>query len=179
MTTFKPVDLSPWFNSSRANASDPSLWSGEVAERAATMPGAAQTAWGIPFELGPTAEGENCWLVFGRDAQPLTLPLEGTATHVIVAHFCNGIQAPAEPVSTPPGEHLADYVLVYADGGEHRAPGLEGNLPFGGDPSVQNPDPALLRDFNLFSRPFHLHFVPLEPPSPSSGRRSFTFSASR
>ena len=122
MTTFRPVDLSPWFNSSRANTSDPSLWSGEVAERAATMPGAAQTAWGIPFELGPTAEGENCWLVFGRDAQPLTLPLEGTATRVIVAHFCNGIQAPAQPVSTPPGEHLADYVLVYADGGEHRAP---------------------------------------------------------
>ena len=55
----------------------------------------------------------------------MELSLDGLASHVVIAHFCDSRSASgvggqssdyANPAVTAPGEHLADYVLLYQDG---------------------------------------------------------------
>ena len=59
------------------------------------------------------------------------LSVEGTATHLVFAHVCDSRARTTvagqssdyvNPAVTAPGEHLADYVIVYADGSEARVP---------------------------------------------------------
>src|SRR5690606_19106500 len=117
MAVFTPLDLSRWHSAGQ----EVSLWHPALSQRFAQMPGGALTAWGIPFALATDGDGAPRWIILGRDAQPLNLPLDeaAAATHVIVAHFCNTAQRPrVDPAGIPPGvvtragEHLADYVLV-------------------------------------------------------------------
>jgi hypothetical protein len=132
MSKFTSLDLTPHFNAGR----DAEGWHPGIGENLKTLPGGFQTFWGIPFDLGPT-DG-ICWLVLDHGDDAVTLRLSGATTrgcrnptYVLVAHFCDESHDPdgrAQPVDykvgeiTRPGEHLADYVLLYADGSEHRQP---------------------------------------------------------
>jgi hypothetical protein len=123
MSKFTPLNLNPYFNASR----EPDGWHSQIADHLKALPAGLQTFWGIPFDLAP-AEG-NCWLMLDHDNDSVTLHLSGTASYLVFAHFCNAshdAEGRAQPADykvgeiTRPGEHLADYVLVYADGSEHR-----------------------------------------------------------
>jgi len=85
------------------------------------LPAGRQIFWGIPLALAP--EGGPRWVELA--CGPVTIPLEGRASYLVVAHFCNASQVGCVGDGglgyvTRPGEHLADYVLVYSDGNEHR-----------------------------------------------------------
>lgn len=145
MSKFTPVDLSSLYNLSADDLTaqggagpswHPAL-TAAIVETSAThdgaptqlpakkpLPAGQQTFWGVPFGLGPETGAR--WL---QPASSTTVPVAGRAGYVVFAHFCNasvdpeGKRQPADvPVGsvTRPGEHLADYVLVYGDGSEHR-----------------------------------------------------------
>ncbi len=123
MSKFSTLNLKSYFNAGR----DPGGWHPEIGEGLKALPAGQQTFWGIPFDLGPV-EG-NCWLTLEHTGA--TIRLSGTASYLVVTHFCDeshdpeGRTQPADYKAgevTRPGEHLADYVLVYADGSEHRQP---------------------------------------------------------
>lgn len=125
MSKFTPLSLTPFFNAGRG----PDGWHPSIADHLKALPVGLQTFWGIPFDLGP-AEG-NCWLVLDHDHGGATIPLCGTAGYLAVAHFCDESHDPerrGQPADydvgavTRPGEHLADYTLVYVDGSENRQP---------------------------------------------------------
>lgn len=125
MSKFTALNLKPDFNATRS----PDGWHPQIGEALKALPDGHQTFWGVPFELGP-AEG-NCWVVLDRSAVGTTIQLSGKASYVLFAHFCDESHDPegqAHPADykvgdvTRPGEHLADYVLVYADGSEHCQP---------------------------------------------------------
>jgi hypothetical protein len=131
MSKFTCMNLQPYFNADRG----PEGWHPGLAHEGGgltTLPDGLQTFWGIPFDLG-RVDG-LCWLVLDRTDDTATIPLSGTASYLAIAHFCDESHDPtgqAQPADykigeiTRPGEHLADYALVYADGqapGEHRQP---------------------------------------------------------
>lgn len=125
MSKFTVLDLKPYFNAGRG----PEGWHPAIGEQFGALPAGPQTFWGIPFELDP---GEaNCWLVMARDSGAVTLRLSEKASYLVIVHFCDSSHDPegqAQPADyyvgqiAQPGEHLADYVLLYADGSEHRQP---------------------------------------------------------
>jgi len=135
MNKFTAMDLSRYFNADRRNlplkpgARPP--WQDALATAAATMLAGDQTLWGIPFRLGP-AEGQPCWIVLGAgsDRVDIDLPAGTLASYIVIVHFCNSSHD--ESVGRPrqlllnavmrPGEHLADYTLLYSDGSEHGQP---------------------------------------------------------
>ncbi|MHB1131625.1 MAG: CehA/McbA family metallohydrolase [Chloroflexota bacterium] len=135
MVKCQPVDLTAYFNAGAANeplrpgARQP--WQPAAALVLDELPAGRQTYWGLPFDLADPLEGGPRWLVVGAEGGPraAAVPLAGRATYVVVLHFCNVSQDPAaegHPPALPlgavvrPGELLADYVLRYADGDEHR-----------------------------------------------------------
>jgi len=132
VAVFQPVDLSRYYNAGRDNeplrpgAAPP--WHPEIVGAFAALPGGECALWGVPFQLGPV-EGRKSWLVL--DLEPVSVPIEACASHLVFAHFCNASHDPTGkgqaadiPVGTVlrPGEELARYVLVYADGSEHVQP---------------------------------------------------------
>ncbi len=130
MEKFSTLDLSAYFNATRDNEPPgpglPSPWHPDIAEDIQSLPAGSQAFWGIPFELG-SADGTPCWLLLSGGQKPLTVPLSGTACYVVITHFCNASPDAERPdvevgLITRPGEHLADYVLCYEDGLEHRQP---------------------------------------------------------
>ena len=124
MAKFTPLDLSAHWNAGEAAA-----WHPDIVEPLKTLPAGQQTFWGIPFALGAQGEQARRWLLLDRE--PHTIEIAAQAHYLVVAHFCNSSHDPADP-SQPadasmgqimrPGEHLADYVLIYTDGSEHRQP---------------------------------------------------------
>lgn len=137
MDKFSTLDLSAHFNVTRDNEPpEPGLpppWLPEIAPAIQSLPGGTQTFWGVPFELGPAESNTPCWLLLGWEQsgrfanRPYSIPLSGTASFVVITHFCNASPDPDRPdvgvgFATRPGEHLADYVLCYEDGSEHRQP---------------------------------------------------------
>ena len=127
MAKFTSIDLSAHFTASRVRG--PAAWHPDIGEALKTLPSGQQTFWGIPFALGAAEEDGGRWLVLDREAE--VVEVAAMARYVVVAHFCNISPLPAYPdalrltilrVIPEPGEHLADYVLVYADGSEHRQP---------------------------------------------------------
>lgn len=131
---FIPADLSGSFNYSRADAS---AWATETVEQIPRLPSGARQFWGVPFDLAPGDGAADALVVAGADGStaPVTLPVKGKATHAVFAHFCDSRARKTTPVGdfddpqtasypvavvTAPGEHLADYVLVYEDGSEER-----------------------------------------------------------
>lgn len=127
MVAFTSLDLQSHFNAGR----DPAGWHPAIAAALGDLPAGPQSFWGVPFLLGP-ATG-SCWLIPQADT-PSTVPLPPTTdsvTYLIFAHLCDESHDPTgqgQPADytvgdiTRPGELLADYVLVYADGSEHRQP---------------------------------------------------------
>lgn len=137
MEKFSTLDLSAHFNVTRDNEPpEPGLpppWLPEIAPAIQSLPGGTQTFWGVPFELGPAESDIPCWLLLGWEQpgrfanHPYSIPLSGTASFVVITHFCNASPDPDRPdvgvgFAIRPGEHLADYVLCYEDGSEHRQP---------------------------------------------------------
>jgi len=125
MSKFTTLNLKTHFNAGR----DPDGWHPEIGGELSALPAGRQTFWGIPFDLGPA--GGNCWLVLEHNGTGVTIPLSGTASYLVMTHSCDeshdpeGCTQPADYQAgevTRPGEHLADYVLVYADGSEYRQP---------------------------------------------------------
>ena len=124
MEKFSTLDLSAHFNVTRDNEPlEPGLpppWLPEIAPAIQSLPGGTQTFWGVPFDLGPAESNIPCWLLLGweqsgRFANRLySIPLSGTASFVVITHFCNASPDPDRPdvgvgFATRPGEHLADY----------------------------------------------------------------------
>jgi hypothetical protein len=121
------VNLNAFYNSRRTDASP---WEDRTAEAVPLLPRGRQHFWGIPFRAGagdPSAPGLVVAGARGATGA-ITIPLKGTATHLVFAHFCDSRARTTvagqtkdypNPVVTAPGEHLANYVLVYADGSEH------------------------------------------------------------
>ncbi|HET7771052.1 MAG TPA: CehA/McbA family metallohydrolase [Chloroflexota bacterium] len=136
---FAPVDLAPHFNASPSAVAG--RWHPSAARPIDRLPLGQRSFWGVPFHLAPetSTNGATAWVVSGpQQGAATTIPLTGTSdrspTYLLFAHLCG-----ASPESTPkddsefdttswpgaitrPGERVANYVLVYADGTEHRQP---------------------------------------------------------
>jgi hypothetical protein len=128
VATFTPVDLSSAYTHSRR---DPAPWEAKTALAIVSLPGGQQRFWGVPFSLGGSEASAPGLVVVGADGSTSStrLLLDGSATYLMFAHFCDARARTTvagqtadypTPVVTAPGEHLADYVLEYADGSEHR-----------------------------------------------------------
>jgi hypothetical protein len=122
MPKFTPISLSSNFNASK---SDSSIWEGKTASAVAQLPEGSQSFWGVPFEL--ISGGDD--LVVHAGGSEVDINIDATGSHLVFAHFCDEKATTTvagqssdylNPVVTAPGEHLADYVVVYADGTEHR-----------------------------------------------------------
>jgi hypothetical protein len=125
MAKFTSIDLSAHVVPSGID--EAAAWPPGIVEALETLPAGRQTFWGVPFALGAAEEDGGRWLVLDRE--PEEVEVEAPARYVVVAHFCNISPLPMGPDALKivllraiphPGEHLADYVLVYADGSEHR-----------------------------------------------------------
>jgi hypothetical protein len=125
MSMFTTLNLNPYFNAGR----EPGGWHPDIGGKLKGLPDGHQTFWGVPFDLG-SGEG-NCWLVLKQGAEDVTLGLSHTASYLVIAHFCDESHDPegrAQPadykvgVVSRLGQHLADYVLVYADQSTHTQP---------------------------------------------------------
>jgi hypothetical protein len=101
---YEPVDLGAWSNFRLPGSAADSIGSGETAYR------------GIPFLIGRPAPGECHVIGFGTEVSldPVRIPLEGHAHHLIVAHAMVG----SESASTPFGTVCARYVVRFRDGRE-------------------------------------------------------------
>src|SRR6266536_1339063 len=128
VATFTRVNLSEVYTHSRG---DQSPWDERTAWGVARLPGGDQSFWGVPFSVGGADPDAPGLLVVGNDGstEPARLALAGVASYIVVAHLCDARARTSvagqtsdypNPVVTAPGEHLADYVLEYADGSEHR-----------------------------------------------------------
>jgi hypothetical protein len=126
MAKFTSIDLSAALAAGETGGA--AAWHLDILDALKTLPAGQQTFWGIPFTLGSEGEGSSRWL--DLDREPHTVEVSAQAQYVVVAHFCNtslvtGTPPPGVILIRPilrPGEHLADYVLAYADGSEHRQP---------------------------------------------------------
>ena len=131
MDKFLPLDLSAYFNATRENISlapgHSAPWHPRIEKDIRDLPKGAQTFWGIPFSLS-----DESWLVLGAgvDALEISLTSHRAPTFILFTHFSNSSYDPNVGTNwrgninfvMQPGEHLADYILRYADGSEHRQP---------------------------------------------------------
>jgi hypothetical protein len=137
---FATVDLAPLASAAASDVARRWRIRGEPVDGRA-FPRGAQRYWGVPFDCAPAAgEADTpAWVLATGDASTV-IPLEAGAspgpgesagpTHLVLLHACTTPVAPDEaddPISSvvPPamtqlGQPVADYVLVYADGSEHR-----------------------------------------------------------
>jgi len=122
MPKFTSISLS---NDLNAATGDSHHWTGKTAKAVSTLPVGNQTFWGIPFEL--VANGKNLIVLDNGDSA--TLDVNASGSHLTFAHFCDENAAKTvagqsadylNPVVTAPGEHIADYIVVFDDGSEHR-----------------------------------------------------------
>ncbi|HUW10812.1 MAG TPA: CehA/McbA family metallohydrolase, partial [Anaerolineae bacterium] len=92
-----------------------------------SLPQGPQAFWGVPFDLG--SDPAPRWLLLDGAQESVSIDLPAPCTYIVFAHLCDvshdpeGLAQPADYVPgevTRPGEHLADYILTYGDGSEHR-----------------------------------------------------------
>jgi hypothetical protein len=130
MAKFAPVNLSKAYSHARSDAAP---WDEKTASGVQRLPGGEQRFWGVPFAAGGEDARDRGLVVIGAGGSTdrVRVPLAGTATDVVFAHFCDGRARTTvagqtsdypNPVVTAPGEHLADYVIEFADGSESRVP---------------------------------------------------------
>ncbi len=126
MPKFMKLQLDDLYTHAR---SDTSPWEDGAGQSIATLPAGSQRFWGIPFDLGPDDASAKSLLVVGAGGSEETanIPAGGKAAYVVFAHVCDSKASATvagqtadyvNPAVTAPGEHLADYVIVYEDGGE-------------------------------------------------------------
>jgi len=121
MERFRQIILRRHFNSdARLRPTRKAAWAEEARRIAEHLPRGRQQFWGIPFTLGPKALDQKGLIVLTAGGKAVRVPLRGTATHVCLVHFCNA--RPEYGSDRAGGEHLADYALIYAGGGEHVRP---------------------------------------------------------
>ncbi|HIF73192.1 MAG TPA: hypothetical protein EYQ61_11640 [Dehalococcoidia bacterium] len=122
MPKFTSVSLATSLNASRA---DSQHWEPKTAASVVDLPVGSQTYWGVPFDI---ASSRNELLVLDGESS-VDVSVGAAGSHLVFAHFCDEKASttvagqPADylnPVVTAPGEHLADYVVVFEDGSEHR-----------------------------------------------------------
>ncbi len=122
MPKFSSIPLSANLN---AATGDSKHWTGKTAGAVSSLPVGNQTFWGVPFSL---ADDGNNLLVIQNDEQA-NVKIGSSGSHLTFAHFCDEKASSSvagqssdylNPVVTAPGEHIADYVVVYEDGTEHR-----------------------------------------------------------
>jgi hypothetical protein len=88
----------------------------------ARLPDGPRTIRGLPFLFAKTTAHRR-WVLLDREFV-IDLPTLGTASHLVIAHFCDAWRDPQAgrpddlPVGwvTPPGQLLARYVVQTADG---------------------------------------------------------------
>ena len=149
---------------------DAAPWDEKTACGIARLPGGEQRFWGVPFRVGSAEPDAPGLLVVGDDGSTETVrvSLDGAASYLLFAHLCDARARTTvagqsadypTPVVTAPGEHLADYVLEYADGTEHRVADpspLRGQPGRGADaervPEPAAPRPDALADARAVSR---------------------------
>jgi hypothetical protein len=120
------IDIPDW---SRQAAPDAVLRAPGLGHLLDGLPAGTQVFWGVPFSLAPaTVIARFVW--FGPGGRPdLAIQLSGRATYILVAHFSipTGFGVSSDEVEgrtggvMNPGEVLANYTLVYADGTENRS----------------------------------------------------------
>jgi hypothetical protein len=116
---FTPVRLNNYFNATarlRKARKGAVGWNDAIVKNVHQMPRGQQAFQGIPFLLGPKGDARKCMVLAGGKSSEVTVPLKGRATHVCIAHFCNWMGDPLENAAG--GEHIADYVVRFADGSE-------------------------------------------------------------
>ena len=107
-------------------------WEDSTLKGLALLPDGDQRFWGIPFKLGTDASGGPSLIELGQNGSvsETAIPVSADASHIVFAHVCDSRATTssagqtadyATPVVTAPGEHLADYVVVYEDGSTHVA----------------------------------------------------------
>lgn len=106
---FRAVKLDRYWNALRSLPSRKGApkWHKSVREELKSVPAGVVSSWGIPFALDP--EGKKFLELAPK--KELSVPLRGQATHICFLHLSNPIEGPACG-----GEHLADYIIEYADG---------------------------------------------------------------
>ncbi len=130
MNKFRAIPLHQDNNIKRA---DEKPWEPASAAAIASLPTGDQVFWGIPFDMGPTNNNEVGLVVAGASGttDAVNIGLGGKASHVIIAHVCDSRASSSTagqtadypiPVVTAPGELLANYVLMFADGTEKSVP---------------------------------------------------------
>ncbi len=130
MSKLKPIDLQGAFD---IDASSETAWHGDTQHGLKRLPGGDQTFWGIPFRLGTASDVGPAMVGSGvaGSTEARSISINAAASHLVFAHVCDSRASTsvagqtsdyAVPVVTAPGEHLADYVLVYEDGSTHSVP---------------------------------------------------------
>jgi hypothetical protein len=174
---FAPIDLSPYFNAS-SNDFGPRVWARGLGGPAAkdgvirTFAG-KQVVRGIPFQCGPGGVEEKTWVVLsarvGVGVRTVEIPFSQRVRFLCVAAFSdvneNEASPPGKTVIDKVGQHLADVVLVYEDGGEQVIPirrRFEVDSPVAGDVNFASLLPGL-------------QFVPVSLEDPLSSAAQWAF----
>lgn len=123
MSKFTSLNVASLFNASRESDG----WHPKIGPYLVELPYGQQVFWGIPFLLG--SNKDRCWIMLDRNRGNITIPINGQASFILIAHLCDASHditgKKAQPVDyevgtiTEPGELLANYFLVYTDGTEY------------------------------------------------------------
>lgn len=132
---FSQLDLTQFFNCSPHDFGprEPAKGLGGAAARDGLirMPTGRENLQGVPFWLGPDGVDKKSWLVLSTRQNAWAtrnqeIPIGYKASFVCLAAFCdwdqNETPPPIEDAVERVGQHLADVVLVYEDGSEHKLP---------------------------------------------------------
>jgi hypothetical protein len=122
---FTPIDCTAYFTAIPADFSE---WQ-TSRDKPLRTPSGERTLRGIPFEFAP--EGSKCWFLLtrrpeSRGSASAEIPISHKGRFVCLAHFCDRDENETAPADIDAfekvGQHLADAVLSYDDGGTHRHP---------------------------------------------------------
>lgn len=100
----------------------------KTAAASSTLPVGTQTFWCVPLDIRDTGSAENALLILDEKTE-VVVKVGSSGSHLTFAHFCDENASKTvdgqssdylNPVVTAPGEYIADHVIVYEDGTEHR-----------------------------------------------------------
>ena len=126
-TKFTPTDCGAFFNASHQDLKRLMQRPADLTKELA----GSQSLRGIPFLLGPDDPRQKRYVVLSARHDPsltseLEIPVHGKASFICVAQFCdwdeNETPPPGADAIEKVGQHLADLVMVFEDGTEHRHP---------------------------------------------------------
>jgi hypothetical protein len=164
-----PIDCSSFFT---ASDSDLKTLMKHPASTAADIAG-RRSLRGIPFLLGPPGAEQKRYVVLGKRGSPgttarLELPVAKTASFVCLAQFCdqdeNEEPAPGADVAENLGQRLAELVMVFEDGTEHRHPIRR---------RFEVTSSSVIWGRLCFAAVPHRKDVPLEPTAPLTNARNW------